>query len=265
MFNIYVDGSIHVALAVVSLIAVSHFSLRFVVADAYYFFVFFATILGYNFVKYWSRWKKAIYPHKLFKDTFFLVSLFSFVGAMLFGIYLGSKTQIFMAVLCGVLIAYTLPLPRQKKSLRTFTGIKVIVVALVWTVVTVILPIINANFPLSERVWLEASQRFLYVFAITLPFEIRDMHEDRSVLGSIPLLIGVKQTKAVGSFLIIIFVVMEFIGNSSLKTVWITGVIGLMGLVSVLRIKEKHSRYITSFWIEGIPICWFVTLWLAQG
>ena len=48
---------------------------------------------------------------------------------------------------------------------------------------------------MCDDVWIEATQRYLYVVIAILPFEIRDMQYDSIKLSTIPQQIGIIKTK----------------------------------------------------------------------
>jgi hypothetical protein len=52
LFDFYINGSIHVALSVYSLVRMTGFLFPISNIEASAFFAFFGTIVGYNFVKY---------------------------------------------------------------------------------------------------------------------------------------------------------------------------------------------------------------------
>ncbi|MFK7908609.1 MAG: UbiA family prenyltransferase [Chitinophagales bacterium] len=111
------------------------------------------------------------------------------------------KTSIqIVLILSGVItVLYTLPLIPSKngwKKLRDIGMLKIFLIAIIWTISTAILPILqcNASFE-NPRTWLIILEKLLFIFAITLPFDIRDMNYDEGRnLKTIPLLIGIENT-----------------------------------------------------------------------
>jgi 4-hydroxybenzoate polyprenyltransferase len=99
-----------------------------------------------------------------------------------------------------VSLAYSLPIlvgGEGRKRLKELPGLKIFVIAMVWTAVTVLLPALNAGADiLSPDVLLLSGERFLYIFAITLPFDVRDIRRDEaSGITTLPMLLGVKRTR----------------------------------------------------------------------
>lgn len=107
--------------------------------------------------------------------------------------------QIVLIGVSVITILYSLPLIPTKtggKKLRDVGMLKIFLIAFIWTVSTAILPVLQceASFQ-NTRTWLIILEKILFIFAITLPFDIRDLAYDESrKLKTIPMLIGVKKT-----------------------------------------------------------------------
>lgn len=104
-----------------------------------------------------------------------------------------------LAALGVVSLAYSAPVLRGATvGLKSFGLLKIFLVAAVWTVVTVVLPPLDfgASF-LTRDLGFLVAERFLFVFAITLPFDMRDVGLDASLgIRTIPVRIGVRASKA---------------------------------------------------------------------
>tara|TARA_A100000171_G_scaffold52920_1_gene74254 strand:+ start:2299 stop:3072 length:774 start_codon:yes stop_codon:yes gene_type:complete len=243
-----------VALAVISFVAITVFEFDLQLPLACWLFVFFGTVTGYNFVKYA---KIAGLHHRSLTDSLRSIQVFSFVcftGLLLCCFFLSFKTLVITAVFGLLTFFYAVPF-LKKKNLRTFSGFKIIVVALVWSGVTVFVPMVEVNVLLTTACWLTFFQRFLVVFVLTLPFEIRDLQYDIEQLKTIPQQIGVKKTKVLGVGLVLVALLLEgFKSTTSLHFLY--GFVLLMGIVvtALLRTQKKQSEYFSSFWVESIPI-----------
>ncbi|MEQ8625443.1 MAG: UbiA family prenyltransferase [Vicingaceae bacterium] len=84
-------------------------------------------------------------------------------------------------------------------ALRSIPFLKIFIIAFVWGGVMVLLPILSAGE--SDRIFTLETQLLaiaiaLFVFGETIPFDIRDLSEDRATkLKTIPLKIGLKKSK----------------------------------------------------------------------
>jgi 4-hydroxybenzoate polyprenyltransferase len=82
-------------------------------------------------------------------------------------------------------------------KLREISYLKIFLISFIWSVSTILLPVIQTGGEIINlNIILLFSERFLFIFAIALQFDIRDMPADsRSGLKTIPLLIGRKSTE----------------------------------------------------------------------
>ena len=224
-------------------------------------FVFFGTIVGYNFVKYdaLARAKKL----KMRKELK-IIAVFSFFALLLVGFYffqLQRITQIVAIAFLSITLLYTLPFFPNKKNARNWAGVKIYIVALCWVGVTLALPILNAGISITLDFYLKCIQRFILIFVLVLVFEIIDLANDDPHLQTVPQQIGVKRTKMLGLLLLIPFYFLEFLKSNFDKNQLIVNLI-LVIMISffLLFANEKRSKYYTSFWVESVPIVWWSLL-----
>jgi len=132
---------------------------------------------------------------------------------------------------------------------------------LVWAGVTVILPIVQNEVLLDWNIYVIGIQRFLFVIALTIPFEIRDLKYDQAELGTLPQVLGVRQTKKLGVLLTLIFSALTFFIDSAEWSEWLgILIITVLLLQIIIKLKEKQSKYYASFRIESLPILWVLIL-----
>jgi len=263
--DFYINSSIHVALAVCSLswITLIEFNLAF--DKNLILFTFFATISGYNFIKYFGLAK---FHHRRLATWLKYIQVFSllcFVPLVYFTFQLEQKTLIYLAILGLVTFFYAIPfLPKKifiegDANLRAISGLKIYVIAIVWAFVTVVVPLINGNQEISNDAIITSIQRFLYVMVAMLPFEIRDMNFDSLKLGTIPQRIGIRRTKLIGFLLLIPFFFLEYLKDVVQSESIIVLLIVLVLLTIVLMISNyKQSKYFSGFWVEGVPLIWLL-------
>ena len=265
ILDFYLNTSIHVALSVLSLTWITLIEFNLIFDKNILFFVFFATITGYNFVKYYgiakwhhrrlTRWLKVIQ----------IFSLLCFLSLCFYMFQLSVKTIAIIVLVGMITFLYAIPfLPKKmyldsNKNLRDISGLKVYVIALVWAGVTVLLPIINDEYDLNTDVWITFIQRFILVIVLMLPFEIRDLQYDDLKLSTIPQKIGVKQTKICGMILLLVFFFLEFF-KDEIKPFQIVSLLIItfttMGLL--LFVRKNQGKYYSAFWVEGIPALWLL-------
>jgi len=267
LFDLYIKSSLHVALAVTALACVTVLELDLLHDYLLYAFIFSSTVLSYNITKYLSvAVSRSNQLSPLLKWISGITALsFLITGFLLF--YLPAGVIIAAAVLGFFTVAYAIPISEGKKNLRNIYGIKIGIIAAVWAGVTVLLPVINqgiesVNIP---GVAYEAVQRVLFVAVLILPFDIRDYRSDDSSLGTLPQLLGIKESKILGFVLLCSCLLLEGVHQSVLSVSFlIFFVVAVMTAVMVRRSMLIQSPYFASFWVEGIPVMWTCLLMLES-
>jgi hypothetical protein len=223
LFNFYINSSTHVAIAVYALTWITLIRFNLPYDENSLYFVFFATIVAYNFVKYFGFVK---FHHRKLATWLRAIQFLSFValGAMLFYLArLQSQTFVLIGVLGVITFLYAIPLIPKRllfdnhRNLREISGIKIYVIALVWAMATVLIPVMNASVAIDLNIVTTIIQRFLFVLVLMLPFEIRDLNYDNLRLATIPQKIGVRKTKIIGVFMLMVFLMLELLEGQVLS------------------------------------------------
>jgi len=267
ILDFYITGSIHVALSVYALVRMTQFTFGIFDACEVAYFAFFGTIVGYNFVKYDALARTTKAPISSQIKVFAVFSFISFLAAAYFFLQLQMITKGIALAFLILTMLYTLPFFPNKSNARNWAGVKIYIVTLCWVGVTVFLPIINSATPIfTIDVFLIALQRFILVFVLILIFEIIDLKRDDPHLLTVPQQIGIKQTKIIGSVLLLVFLILEFMDTDLRhQALLIKSGIAFTTFLFLLFANENRSKYYTSFWAESIPIVWWILLLLIFG
>ncbi|TXD54363.1 MULTISPECIES: hypothetical protein [unclassified Polaribacter] len=261
VLNFYINASIHVAFAVYALLKVTEIYFDLSYDKNIDYFIFFGTITGYNFVKYAGVAKL---HHKSLTDNLKVIQVFSFLcflALCYFGFVIQVNTLLFSIPLCLLTVLYAVPfLSGFHKNLRQISYLKIIVVALVWAGFTVLLPIIDADRAISLNVVFLTLQRFLIVVVLILPFDIRDVQYDAISLQTIPKKIGVEKTKRLGLMLLIFALVLEYLFATELMVKTPFMMFFFLTILLLMRAETTQSKYYSSFWVESLPIVWWLVL-----
>ncbi|WP_255362829.1 hypothetical protein [Tenacibaculum sp. MAR_2009_124] len=173
------------------------------------------------------------------------------------------ETKILIIPFGVITVLYAIPFfGGFRKNLRSISYLKILIVSLVWSAVTVILPAYDFGVNKLDimNILLMVVQRFLFVFVLILPFDIRDMKFDAISLQTIPKKIGLKQTKKMGFVILSICLILEFLidGNTSFSNVFV--VVFFIVLVFLMRASEDQPFFYSSLGVEAIPIIWWFLL-----
>lgn len=264
-FDLYLKSSTHTALAVVAFAGVTMQRFETEINHNLLLFIFFGAVTAYNFIKYSAVAKFHHLSLKKNLRVIQLYSLFCFIGLIYFALKQPLSVIVASAVFGLLALFYALPVFPDSKNLRSISGLKIFIIALVWAGVTVVLPVLTGRDVYIFSFVLTLVQRFLFVIVLTIPFDIRDLRFDQSHLGTIPQLYGPEKARSAGVVFLSIVVILE-----ALKPVVEAGeIIALLVIVAVTyflirKAVEGQSKYLASFWIEGVPILWWGLLCLEK-
>ncbi|MGB4848584.1 MAG: hypothetical protein WBP41_11735 [Saprospiraceae bacterium] len=152
----------------------------------------------------------------------------------------------------SIAVMYVLPLLSKGRRLRDLGWVKIIMIGWSWAWLTALMPALYfGKEPLFISIFMGLG-RMLFIIAITIPFEIRDISVDGSVgLTTLPVYLGMEKT--IRSGIVLCFLLIGFVTVSSFH--YHDPAYGIsMSLVSVLSIWIlKKSPHITDdYFFSGL-------------
>lgn len=214
------------------------------------------------------RW---IFAHHRLMISITIIAILSLIPLILF---LSTPAKILLIFLGLVSVAYNLPLftiNNKAFGLRNIPGIKLFLIALVFSLSCVLIPVLelesHQTVAVSTRdTILLIAKRFLFIAAITIPFDIRDLFQDRIYeLKTIPVLFGEKNSYFFCQLLLIIYLVMLFMFTDNFDA----NFIGLMLTILltawlIFRSRIDKNEYYYFLYLDGTMILQFIMLWLVN-
>jgi 4-hydroxybenzoate polyprenyltransferase len=211
------------------------------------------------------RW---FFSHYRLMVTFTIVSLLSLIPLFFL---LSMESRILLVFLSILSFCYSIPLftiGEHKFGLRNIPGLKPILITLVWTLSCVLLPILEAeNLHLADvsmrDTMIMIAKRSLFIGALTVPFDIRDLFQDRqSGLKTIPVAWGEKNAYLFCQVLLAGYIVLLFLFrnngfNVDFFALTLTAL--LMGWL-IFRSKWEKDEYYYFFYLDGVLILQYVVL-----
>jgi len=227
-------------------------------------FVFFATVFTYNFqriirIKKGTKHKRKEWTLNNLPLVYFLIVM-GVIGSFYYFFHFNVNTQILIFISGIISVLYPL-------VLRKVPYCKIFIIAFTWTISTIILLISENNIPLESNIYLHIISRFLFVFAITIPFDIRDIKYDNIKLKTIPIITGISQSKTIAIialFVLSLISIYQF-HNYNLSFEYLIAIIlsCLFSSILIGKSDEKKSDFFFSFWIESCSILFYLFLLLS--
>lgn len=151
------------------------------------------------------------------------------------------------------ILSFLYALPYTQIKFREIPQMKLFLIAFAWSSTIVLIP--NAQYDLWS--WSVLSQFigfFLFITAITIPFDIRDLTCDKLKLMTLPQRIGINKAKLISYRSL----GLSFLLFSEFKTFNITSLslilTFLIAAFLIHKTRPESNKCLVAFWVEGISI-----------
>jgi len=241
----------HVALAVVALASSNALYLNKQVSLEYVIWLFSATLLYYNALKYFQPLLTNKIRSKHLRTALVLITLVAALACLfLFQTFSTAQyalTGIALALGSSYVLSPNALFSRENGLLKTLT------VAVVWSIVTVLMPN-NSWSELDTTIWLQFVATIFWVLALMIPFELKDAALDRLTYKTIVQQIGPIKSH----YLAQLFLALWFIGMLALplRLEQYLALIStyVISLVFIRRAMFKAQDFFVVFWVESLPV-----------
>ena len=193
------------------------------------------------------------------KKALIVLNSLAFIGSVYY--FLSFKLVEIFVLLPFVLatLFYVFPFKNKVAGLRNVPGLKLFLISITWTGLTLYLPLFSAEFHNSEQLYASMAQRFLFVLAITIPFDIRDAQFDLPGLNTIPQVLGVNKSKMIAILALVIVVMLDTsVAYEDSNSFGINFFIMGLSMMMIAFSGPQRRRFYTAFWIEALPILWYL-------
>lgn len=269
IFDFYIFSNVHVALAGFCLTKIT--LLKFGNStNLTPLFVAFSIIVSYNFIRFYEIKTDSIIWLKIWflnhTKSLLILTLIAILGLIyiLMFTYFSWLSLIILFPFLIMTLFYVVPLFKFRKleiSFRNFPGVKIFSIAIAWAGVSVLFPVYEAGFQLTSEVYIEFLQRFFILISITIPFDIRDVNSDSKKMKTLPQILGIKASKWLGFSLLLLFLICDFFKENVSTTEALINIgISIITSLFLCFSSPEKSRYYTGFWVEAIPVFWFVLI-----
>ncbi len=236
-------------------------------------FVFFSTLFSYNFQRY-VRFKSSDNKFsqlawlKNQEGSLQIITVLSFVLTIYFSFSLSLHSLYILvpAVFVTLLYPFTFSFFGHSIVLREMPGLKIFLIVIVWTIVSVGLIITESDIPFSIEVCVLIASRFFFVLSITIPFDIRDLKYDKNSMKTIPQLFGVEKSKQLAFWSlalyelasIIHFILADFSLLFLIALLLTSLYVGLL----IYKTNEENNESFFTFWMEGSSLLMYLLLFI---
>lgn len=246
IFDLYIKSSLHVAFAIFSFVKVVELSLNISSNQFLEVAIFSGSVLGYTVLKYYEFWKSTKFSLHKNKSVLGITTL-AFLTFLFCFLHLKFTFQIAFLQIFFLVVWYPF--------LRKYWFLKTGIVSFCVTYVVSYIPTLDTKMLFFYDTILQVKLFFL-ICALLIPFEIYDSQHDVVTLQTIPQKFGIKKTKYLGYLFLISFCILSLLLRYEFLDIIIAIVIGLFIRFS----STKNTKYYTSFWVESIPILWWLIL-----
>lgn len=270
-FHFLLFSSIFISLCAVSFCVQTSILLNLPLNNTgFYFFVFGATLVQYN-LHYVSK-KVAIdgsprltWTRNRQKTHYVLIGLG--MAMILYSLFTFELVHYFILLILGIIsFLYSfpfLPFP-NKKRLKDFGVVKILVLSLVWTLVTVWFPASTFTYD-PELFYFVLIKRFIFMFVLCMVFDIRDSLIDKEAgINTVAVLLGSKKAYSFTYLMLALFVIIVIIENILFPGRFLFAfLISAVVTAGVIQYSKKNNSDITClFGVDGMMLLQSLLIWL---
>lgn len=186
--------------------------------------------------------------------------------------FLKIPSILLLAFLGMISIAYNLPLftlNDRRFGLRNIPGLKLFLIAIIWSFSCVLLPIVEGSerhlvdIKVADAVLL-VGKRFLFIAAITVPFDIRDLFQDKYFnLKTIPVVLGERKAYLFCQLLLLIYVLLLLMFTKHFNAdFWALTVTAAVSGWLILKSEIKKDEFYYFGFLDGTMLLQFLMVLL---
>ena len=224
--------------------------------NAFVIMIFLATVFDYNLHRYLTLTSipESIHNRKnsWASNNFSIlkaVIVISFILLTCSLFFVPQNTLYIIMPLAGLTLLYSLAYSKNRWNgylHKRIPGVKTVVLAFIWAMSTAYMVAIGfENTQTTSGIFLISIQRFAFIFAIAIPFDIRDMEVDRkSGINTIPIAFGVPGAIQISNISLVIALLASVAGYSQTTSfVTLAAYILSVGITFIVINSKKLSLF----------------------
>lgn len=272
--DFYLYSNLHIALCAVAMVLASQLIFNYHLRSELYIFVFCGTFFLYNLQRLPSAFANVKIESEFIRHKWntehkvFLAVVSALAGLAAAWSYfkLYHRSQLVALLPAALSVAYAFPFIKLKgrwRRLREIEAAKIFIISLVWGIICTMLPA-TANDPsgkdwhsLPVLVWFVACS--MMIFAITIPFDIRDLYYDGNKLRTIPVILGLKKSIVLAlSFqfvsLLLFGVLAIYYGKGGMPAFAGYAAWSVLAALLIYKSSPERKEYYFSFLVDGVML-----------
>ncbi len=229
------------------------------------FFVFFSTLFAYNYMRlpfffqendsnnYSTDYSQKSIYFFLFISAIFIIFLSSSLGLKFIQLLLPP-------ILISIIYPLLIKINNRQYGIRNIPFLKIFLISFTWSYVTLLLPALYYDVQLDYFLLSSFFERFLFVLAIAMPFDIRDYNSDK--IRTFPNTIGIINSKIFAWFCLLLIQILLIINviHSNIAMPVFLGLflsIEISSLVIYLTNTERSS-FFYSILVESLSLVMYL-------
>ena len=231
-------------------------------------FVFFATLFAYNYMRLPFFFAEENRPRNFWIEKnihiIYLILVISFFSICYCVSVLGVIFLYLTVPIILISCMYPIRIDYVNKlyALREIPLLKIFLIATSWSSMTVLIPLLYLGYTIDYYLISHLLRIFLFIIAISIPFDIRDLHLDK--VNTIPKYIGVLNAKIFSFFCLFIFellLIFDLLNALIPVPIFLSLFISIeLSALIIYSSNEKRSEWFYSILVESLSIimCLFV-------
>lgn len=145
-------------------------------------------------------------------------------------------------------------------GLRNIPYLKIFFISISWGITCGVIPFVLSSETNFSLIFINFSLVFLYIFSITIPFDIRDKSLDEDNKKTIPQIIGIEKAKKIANITLLIYLLLSVYFFPIYTLPFLLSCISAFALIRFS--FEKNQDLYFSFWIDGHILFQFFVIFL---
>lgn len=259
VFQTFIYGAIFISLCTVGLCMETSLLLDLPFNSFYFYLLVFSATLGQYNIHYYIKHDANPESDRFFwtlqnRHIHLILNIIGATGVIIGLFHLKPGNFMVLGIIAAITVLYSFPfLPfRKKKRLKDFGLLKILTLTYVWTLITVWFPVVNLT-AITADFRLVFMQRFAFMFALCLAFDIRDMASDsKKGIQTLPVALGIRWSYLIIYATLVIFLVLSILHFRHTHQFMQLNAMILSALATFFMVEQAKNNHTDLFYLAAI-------------